>query len=215
MRITELLTAQHRLIEQVAGSLAAFVESPRREPQPALALESFCRFFEEYADAHHHAMEEDILLRAALDAGLPEKGPIAMIRGEHTENRDAIRKLRALAAAGRFDDPELAETARLYCARLWEHIDKEDSVLFPELDSRLVLERTRLDSDLDAFVKPSDDLVALGESLVRRFPPRTDLPGVFRGEGCAPCRHYGADCQGVEREWWSDLEWENFHSRDF
>ena len=217
MRILDRLREQHRLIEQVAGSLVAFADRARAVERPGEALESFCSFFDGYADAHHHAMEENILLRALRDAGLPETGPIAMIEAEHAGNREDIRKLRALGGSEQFDDPAFAATARQYCARLWEHIDKEDSVLFPEIETRLVLEREKLDREFDAAEKAGEGIAALAElgaSLVGRFPPRQELPGVIRGEGCTPCRHFGIGCQGVEREWWSDLEWESFHSRD-
>lgn len=46
-----------------------------------------------------------------------------------------------------------------------------------------------------------------GERLVREHPP-TDDPGALRGEGCVICRSFGSGCDGVEREWWSELEWE-------
>lgn len=216
MRIVEGLQHEHRLIEQVAGSLVTFAESADGLADRAAVLEAFCTFFAEYADAHHHAKEEDILFRALLDVDLPEKGPIALLRAEHAANREAIDRLRALGAADRFGDAEFAALARHYCAHLWEHIDKEDSVLFPEIEVRLRLEQVRLDRELDALEEKSDvsALIALGESLIARFVPRTQLPGVFRGEACPACRHYGDTCEGIEREWWSENEWDTFHSRD-
>lgn len=218
MRILERLRQEHRLIERVAGSLVTFADGALTAERPAETLDAFCDFFSGYADARHHAMEEDILLRALRDAELPEEGPIAVIRGEHAQNRVTVDALRALSRAGRFDDPRLVETARAYCARLWEHIDKEDSVLFPECEARLRLERPRLDRELDAHDALHGDgaaLAAVGAALVERFAPRAALPGVFRGEGCAVCRHFGDGCQGVEHAWWSELEWESFHARDF
>jgi hemerythrin-like domain-containing protein len=214
MRIVDVLREEHRLIERVAGSLVAFVEDAKALSDRAEVLASFCTFFASYADARHHAMEEDVLFRALRDVELPEQGPIAALRAEHASNREAIAAIRATED---LDDPELGARARGYCAHLWEHIDKEDSVLFPEVEVRLVLEGERLDRELAAFEARADarPLVALGESLVRRFPPRAALPGVFRGEGCSVCRHFGDRCQGIEREWWSELEWEAFRSRDF
>jgi len=218
MRILERLRHEHRLIERVAGSLVAFADAAGAVERPAETLGAFCDFFSGYADARHHAMEEDILLRALRDVELPEEGPIAVIRAEHAQNRAAIGALRAMAREGRLDAPGLTETARHYCARLWEHIDKEDSVLFPECETRLRLEGARLDRELDAHDARHGDgaaLAALGASLVERFAPRATLPGVFRGEGCAVCRHFGDGCQGVEHAWWSELEWESFRARDF
>lgn len=217
MRILDELVRHHRLIERVAGSLVTFASRPGASARPAETLERYCTFFEQYADAYHHAMEEDVLLVALREAGLPEKGPIGMIREEHVENRAAVRALRAFGAEGRLEDPGFAEAARRYCARLWEHIDKEDSVLFPEIGTRLALERAKLDAGLEAAEKEASGisgLEALGAELVAGFTPVEELPGVIRGEGCTPCRHYGEGCQGVEREWWSDLEWDEFYRRD-
>lgn len=207
MRILEALQTEHRLIERVAGALVTFAEE---SPLDGAALGSFCDFLASYADEHHHGMEESILFRALRDAELPEQGPIAMLRAEHADNRAAIEALRSGADGG-----ELAAHARRFCARLWEHIDKEESVLFPEIEVRLALERARLDRELDALEPVDERLVQLGESLAVRFPPRTVVPGFARGDGCSACRHFGDACQGVEREWWTETEWEGFHSRDF
>lgn len=216
MRILEELQQEHRLIEKVAGALVTFADGARGGPRDDEALGSFCTFFREFADVHHHGKEEAILFRALRDVELPEKGPIALLLEEHAENRAAIA-----AIAATTDAVELAARTQRFCARLWEHIDKEDSVLFPEIEVRLALERSRLERDLAELARKEDGrlssaaLVALGESLVARFPPRTELPGVSRGEGCSACRHFGDTCEGVEREWWSETEWEEFHSRDF
>lgn len=217
MRILRRLREEHRLIERVAGSLAAFAETTRQGASRGETLRSFCAFFEGFVDRYHHAKEEEILLPALIAAPLPESGPIAMLRGEHAENRVTIASIRALAEPGRRDGAAGAALAAHYCARLWEHIDKEDSVLFGEVEVRLALEAGRLDSELDAFEARTGDLASLAElgaSLVERFPPRTELPGVMRGDGCVMCRHYGDGCQGIEREWWSELEWEDFWARN-
>jgi hemerythrin-like domain-containing protein len=216
MRIVDELQREHRLIERVAGALVTFAEHARSAGRDPEALAAFCTFFDEYADAHHHGKEEAILFRALLDVELPEKGPIAALRQEHADNRVAVAELR-----GTVDPAELADRSARFCAHLWEHIDKEDSVLFPEVLVRLELEKGRVEREL-AQLDQGDErqaalaaLVALGESLASRFPPRTELPGFERGEGCSACRHFGDTCEGVEREWWSEAEWESFRSRDF
>jgi len=209
MRIVDRLREEHRLIERVAGSLVTFTSSGL-VPEHRETLTAFCDFFASYADAYHHGKEEQIVLRALLDAQLPEAGPIAMIREEHDENRAAIVALRACP------DGEAATLAIRFCARLWEHIDKEDSVLFGEVEVRLALEATRLERELDEFEARSvglSSLAQVGESLVARFPPITVLPGIGRGDGCVMCRHFGERCQGIEREWWGELERDEFFAR--
>ena len=51
-----------------------------------------------------------------------------------------------------------------------------------------------------------------GEGLRETYPPRLD-PSLIRGEECVICPHYGQTCDGIEREWWSDAEWEEFPDR--
>ncbi len=219
MRIVDGLRSEHRLIERVAGSLVTLAHSGAPREELGGALGDVCTFLEGYVDGYHHAKEEDLLLPALLAEQLPEAGPVAALRGEHAEHRAVATALRAMARACGAREPvesALQVLATRYCARLWEHIDKEDSVLFPEVETRLALQAGRLNAALDAFEARSEDLAslaALGASLVERFPPRTELPGVMRGEGCVMCRHYGDTCQGIEREWWTELEWETFWAR--
>ena len=50
---------------------------------------------------------------------------------------------------------------------------------------------------------------ATGEELVLAYPPLHD-PGIVRGDGCVVCPAFTRTCQGVEREWWNEWEWEEF-----
>lgn len=34
----------------------------------------------------------------------------------------------------------------------------------------------------------------------------------MRGESCAVCPAYPNACAGIEREWWSESEWEEFRT---
>ena len=211
--LLEGLRREHRLIEEVAGALVAFAAQPTRADAD---LAAFCTFFGSYVDEHHHGKEEGVLFPALRARELPERGPLAMLRTEHEDNRRAITELRAGGAS----DPALAGRARRFCARLWEHIDKEDSVLFEEAEVRLVLERQEIERQLAAHDEEhaarAAELVLLGQELVKRFPPDPGFAAtIFRGEGCSACRHFGDGCDGIEREWWTDAEWEGFRSRDF
>ena len=49
-------------------------------------------------------------------------------------------------------------------------------------------------------------------SLPVRYPPVED-EALTRGDGCFMCRAHGETCDGLEAEWWTDLEWEEFHLR--
>jgi hypothetical protein len=51
-----------------------------------------------------------------------------------------------------------------------------------------------------------------GERLVATYVP-SPLGDVVRGDGCVSCPSFGDDCQGVEMEWWNELEWEDVLDR--
>ena len=53
---------------------------------------------------------------------------------------------------------------------------------------------------------------AEGERLVATYAP-SDLADVVRGDGCVSCPAFGEGCEGIEQEWWSDLEWEDVRER--
>jgi len=36
---------------------------------------------------------------------------------------------------------------------------------------------------------------------------------LVRGDGCFMCRAYGETCNGLEAEWWTELEWDEFYNR--
>ena len=50
-------------------------------------------------------------------------------------------------------------------------------------------------------------------ALLLRYPPSEDA-ALTRGDGCFMCRAHGDTCKGLEAEWWTELEWEEFYDRD-
>lgn len=48
--------------------------------------------------------------------------------------------------------------------------------------------------------------------LLARYPGVEDA-ALTRGDGCFMCRAHGATCDGLEAEWWTELEWEEFFMR--
>jgi hemerythrin-like domain-containing protein len=82
-----------------------------------------------FADANHHAKEEQSLFPALLKAGVPsEGGPVAVMLEEHAQGRALLAAIAAAGAAS-------TAAARDYVALLRAHIDKENGVLFPLADA--------------------------------------------------------------------------------
>ena len=216
MQLIEDLQADHQLIEQVLGSLRAFVTA-RLEGQgdPADGM-VFMDFFRRFAGEYHHAREEEVLFRALCEqAELPaERGPIAALTGEHRRMGEVLEAM-AVLLEGPLTAPEprsrLQALAVDYSRALWHHIDAENSVIFPEGQELLRQHNVR---ELAARPMTPAEAAAreAGAGLVAAYPPQVDL-GFPRGDGCVQCPSYGTTCDGLEREWWTAQAWEDFEDR--
>jgi len=165
----------------------------------------FVTFAREYADGLHHGKEEQILLRAMVDAGhRSDAGPVAVFRREHEHGRELVRTLAELASRASAWSPDDAaavrEAAHEYVTLLRRHIEKEDAVLFPMAELELGsggIERVQAEFeafDADHAGPHLDRLVAIAESLAARYGrpspiPRTPTP---RRDACHElCNRHG------------------------
>jgi hemerythrin-like domain-containing protein len=123
----EALLEEHRLIlkaldllEAAAGRLEA------GDAVPDSWWRTLLDWLRGFADARHHAKEENVLFPAMVRCGAPERGgPIDVMLEEHVEGR-------ALLAAMADGTPgHRASAARRYVRLLRDHIDKENGILFP------------------------------------------------------------------------------------
>jgi hypothetical protein len=136
-----------------------------------------------------------------------DRGPLPAIEADH---RAAVELVDELEQATSGDNA--GEVARRLAHHLWEHIDKEESVLLPESIDRL---RRNGVTRLDGRDQTSEEENArhLGEQLTERFPPLDD-PEIVRGDGCIACSAFGNTCGGIETEWWTTWEREYHRSLD-
>lgn len=216
MRLVEDLRAEHELIEQVVGSLRAFVEARLEGGGDPADGARFMAFFRLFAGDFHHAKEEDVFFRALVErAEIPgERGPVRAITEDHRRMGgllDGMEPLLGASLDGPADRARLKALAVDYSHSLWHHIDAENSVVFPEGEERL--RRFYIKELPSRPATPAEAAArAEGEALLRRYPPLMD-PDVMRGDGCVSCPSYGVTCDGVEHEWWTDLEWEDMRER--
>lgn len=133
----QTLMNEHRVIEQVLGSLETYVEQMEAgTPVPANRLADYANFFKNFADRCHHGKEEEQLFVAMEKRGFPKsEGPLAVMLHEHVLGRGHVRALIEMAALpqpwSQADQHDIIAHARQYIALLREHILKEDNVLFP------------------------------------------------------------------------------------
>lgn len=193
----EVLMNEHRLIEQVLGSLetmtlaAAVAAAPERG-----LLSEYGSFFSEFADARHHGKEEDILFRRMLENGFPrEQGPLAVMLYEHELGRGHVRAIRAAGEGagplGADEAKSVLEHASAFVPLLRGHIQKEDRILYP-MAVRL-LGDSQLDAmavEFEAFEKRSGDdgsrehLLALADRLTSAYRPDAERMAAAAALGC-------------------------------
>lgn len=202
MKIVDEIRNDHRLIDEVAGSLHRWAHRGADDPAAVKDRADLSRFLKVVLVGHHHRSEEALFCALVEHGEIPgDRGPLAVLRGEHEAMADLVVSFTAGAAG------EAEGIAKELAAEIWQHLDKEESVFLPEAERRLIdggirkLDPPRSTDDVEAAR-------ALGLELVRRLSPMDD-PELIRGEGCIPCPAFAGECHGIETEWWSD--WERAH----
>ena len=196
-RAIEILMGEHRLIEQVLGSLETYVVGIEQGLSPERAtLADYAAFFRGFADACHHGKEEDILFRRMLERGMPRQtGPLAVMFHEHVLGRARVAALRGLGEAdGPFAPVEVqlaVENASAFIELLRAHILKEDGILYPMAERLLsVSELDALLTAFEGFEKTIrgdgsfDRFHGLADALCGRYRPDPERMAAARTLGC-------------------------------
>jgi len=195
----EILMKEHRLIEQVLGSLetyAAEAETGLAMDRPVVA--DYAAFFRGFADACHHGKEEDILFQRMIERGMPrESGPLAVMLHEHQVGRRHVGALHQVGEGagllGVVERQSVLENAAGFVPLLRTHILKEDRILYP-LAERLLTgpEMETMEASFKSFearwrVDGSyDRLQRLAEKLQTTFRP--DPGRMAAAAELLPCR---------------------------
>ncbi len=194
----DVLMEEHRLIEQVLGSLESFAI----EIEGGLAVErplvkEYAEFFRGFADAYHHGKEEDILFQRMIERGFPtDSGPLAVMLHEHTEGRARVGILRQVGqgeGAVEAAERQAALTAASeFIPLLRQHILKEDRILYPmALRALTGPELDEMETAFEAFEKrlsgegTEDRLRGLADRLVSAFAP--DEARMAAAAAMSPC----------------------------
>jgi len=199
MTPTDILSEEHRVIEQVLGCLEKMAERSRSEGRlDRRAAKDAIAFFRTFADRCHHGKEEAQLFPAMEAKGFsPDCGPTAVMRREHELGRAHVRAMdEAIDAAAAGDAEALARFAGQavsYIRLLREHIDKEDHCLFTAADRAFTAEDQR--ELMAAFERAEAEETGEGthETYLQLANDLADRFGVARafaehpGCGCHPC----------------------------
>ncbi len=180
---SEVLRKEHRIIERVLKVLRHLVD--RAESGDRFEQEAFqqcVEFFRLFADACHHAKEENLYFPALESRGIPrEGGPIGVMLYEHGVARELTRQMGEALDSLERDEPAAKDAfytaAHNYIQLLNQHIFKEDKILFA-MGERVLDDGARQtlcsqfgEIGCRAFGgKTIDQLEAIATDLESRFP---------------------------------------------
>lgn len=166
MKATDQLKAEHEgigIMLRVVNTICSKLESDRYFDDGQFSR--IIEFFRVFVDRCHHGKEEDVLFPAMKEAGIPDKGgPIGQMLVEHEQGRTHVRNmgesLKRYQPGSIETGSEICSHARAYTALMTQHIDKENTVLFPLADRVLPAERQ---SELfDEFEKLEEERIGKG-----------------------------------------------------
>lgn len=194
MSPTEILRAEHRVIEQVLDCLERMAQDCAFQGRlDGDSARKALEFLREFADRCHHGKEEDHLFPAMEARGFPRAGgPTGVMLSEHEQGRALIRGMAGSledASAGKSDAVRrFVEHAQGYVELLRQHIEKEDHCLFTMADQ--AFSEGDQESLLQAFQRVElehlgagthERYLAVADELAERFGMEK---GLARGCGC-------------------------------
>ena len=140
MKPTEELKAEHEGVKLMLKILDKVCAKPDEINQEHFI--KMLEFLKVFVDKCHHGKEEDLLLPAMIEAGVPEeKGVIKFTLLEHVEGRGYVKGMSEAFDKLKNGDHQVSnkivENAKNYIALLIKHIDKENNILFPLADKVL------------------------------------------------------------------------------
>lgn len=201
MKPTDILSQEHRVIEQVLDCLEQI--ATRCETQGILDghdATSAISFFRTFADQCHHGKEEAHLFPAMEAKGFPrDGGPTGVMLSEHDQARDYVRGMSAAIAAAAQGDPaaqaQFVHHARSYLELLRQHIQKEDHCLFAmanraldAADQRQLLEEFAQVEGEHLGAGTHEKYLRLADDLADRYGVPKATLSAAPGQACA-CGH--------------------------
>jgi hemerythrin-like domain-containing protein len=101
-------------------------------------IEDIIEFLKVFADKCHHGKEEKILFPALEEVGIKnENGPIGVMLAQHKQGREFIKQMLGSIANKTINKNAFVSAASSYVNLLRNHIEKEDTILFPLSDVKL------------------------------------------------------------------------------
>ena len=197
MLVTEILSNEHRVIEQMLDCLDHWVDDSEATghcdwPTAGRILD----FLNSFADGCHHGKEEEKLFPMMEAHGFSKQmGPTAVMRSEHEQGRRYMAQMTSAVEQGPRGNAsalsKFAEAAKAYGAMLRTHIQKEDHCLFPMAEQALTeFEKIELMRQFEV-TEHRPDLEGEHEKYLRFAHDLAQRYGVKRVKSCelhhVPC----------------------------
>lgn len=176
MKAIDTLMDEHQLILKVLNSLEDCIDNSDSAKLKE-HLPDYVTFIQGFADKLHHGKEEVILFKELGNHGFPaDSGPVKVMLHEHDLGRGLVKTLEEMSEKDGWDNDDLRtakEAGTKYITLLRQHINKEDTILFPMANSTLPEESlTVIDNEFDIYENDSinserrRELETLAEVLV-------------------------------------------------
>jgi hemerythrin-like domain-containing protein len=133
MRCIETLVQDHQFLTRTLGildAMVAWMEDGRRIE--VADARNVLKYLREFGDNYHQAAEESALFPALMRTSAVEETSVRQLLMEHTQERSVVDELeRALRLKKGVD---FARSSQRLAALLLEHIEKEETLLFPAIE---------------------------------------------------------------------------------
>ena len=164
MKLTEQLKAEHEGVKLMLRILDKVCNKPDEINQEHFV--KMLEFLKVFVDKCHHSKEEDLLLPAMIEAGVPkEEGVVKFTLMEHVEGRGYIKGMSEAFDRLKNGDPKasvkIVEDGKNYIGLLVQHIDKENNILFPLADK--VLSQAKQSELEEEFEKLEVERIGFGK----------------------------------------------------
>ena len=133
------LINEHKAIQIVLNILEKIQERLEKNGEADYKdIIDLLEFQREFADKCHHGKEEGFLFPALEKVGVKkESGPIGMMLMEHTIGRELIKKMQKNILDNPINKSGFIMAALEYVKLMRAHIEKENTVLFPMIETRM------------------------------------------------------------------------------
>ncbi len=139
-KATEELYGEHILLERMLNTLEIAAHRAEMDPntRPGFFIDT-AEFIRGFADGCHHRKEENVLIKAMIETGIPsEGGPVEAMLRDHERGRALTRAMREEAEKWQAGDGTarqgVIDHAHAYITLLRNHMNKENKILFPMAD---------------------------------------------------------------------------------